>query len=214
MALTGGSSALVVGVAGGTGSGKTTVAHAIVEHVGVDDVLEITQDRYYHDLGALPVTERNSRNFDHPDSVESDLLVQHLIQLKRGQPAELPLYDFRRHERRRDTERVMPKPIILVEGILIFAIASIRSLLDVKVFVDTDADIRFIRRLRRDMAERGRSLDSVVDQYLETVRPMHLDFVEPSKRWADVIIPEGGFNTVALDCLISRIEAHKRGESR
>lgn len=214
MALTGGPSALVIGVAGGTGSGKTTVAQTIVDRVGIDHILEITQDRYYHDLGALPLTVRNTRNFDHPDSVQSDLLVQHLSLLKRGRPAQLPIYDFRRHERRSETERVTPKPIILVEGILIFAIESVRTLLDVRVFVDTDADIRFIRRLRRDMAERGRTLDSVVEQYLESVRPMHLDFVEPSKRWADVIIPEGGFNTVALDCLISRINAHKRGESR
>ncbi len=200
---------LIIGVAGGTGSGKTTVARAILERFGSDRVLEITQDRYYADLKHLPVTVRNHRNYDHPDSVESSLLVQHLRSLKAGRPADLPVYDFTRHERRPEAETVTAKPVVLVEGILIFALAEIRELLDIKIFVDTDSDLRFIRRLRRDMTERGRTLESVVDQYLETVRPMHLEFVEPSKRWADVIIPEGGFNTVALEFLISRIEAHK-----
>ncbi len=198
---------LIIGVAGGTGSGKTTVARAILERVGRRRVLEITQDRYYADLKHLPLTARNHRNYDHPDSVESSLLLRHLRDLKAGASADLPVYDFTRHERRPEVETVLPKPIVLVEGILIFALAEIRNLLDIKIFVDTDSDIRFIRRLKRDMTERGRSLESVVDQYLETVRPMHLEFVEPSKRWADVIIPEGGFNTVALDFLISRIEA-------
>ena len=198
---------LILGVAGGTGSGKTTVAKAIVNRVGADRVLEITQDRYYADLKHLPLTARNHRNYDHPDSIESSLLISHLRCLKDGRPAELPLYDFNCHERRPETETASAKPVILVEGILIFALREIRELLDIKIFVDTDPDVRFIRRLRRDMTERGRTLESVVDQYLETVRPMHLEFVEPSKRWADVIIPEGGFNTVALDFLISLIEA-------
>lgn len=198
---------LILGVAGGTGSGKTTVARAIVKRVGTDRVLEITQDRYYADLNHLPMTARNHRNYDHPDSIESTLLVEHLRILKDGRPAELPIYDFNRHERQSKTEVALAKPVILVEGILIFALAEIRDLLDIKIFVDTDPDVRFIRRLNRDMTERGRTLESVVDQYLETVRPMHLEFVEPSKRWADVIIPEGGFNTVALDFLISLIEA-------
>lgn len=198
---------MILGVAGGTGSGKTTVARAIVERVGSDRVLEITQDRYYADLNHLPLTARNNRNYDHPDSIESSLLVKHLCSLKEGRAAELPLYDFTRHERRPETESASARPVILVEGILIFALAEIRELLDIKIFVDTDPDVRFIRRLNRDMKERGRTLESVVDQYLETVRPMHLEFVEPSKRWADVIIPEGGFNRVALDFLISLIEA-------
>ncbi len=197
---------MIIGVAGGTGSGKTTVAQAIVERVGSDRVLEITQDRYYADLKHLPLTERNHRNFDHPDSIEGALLAHHLRSLKEGLPAELPLYDFNRHERRQETETVSAKPVVLVEGILIFALVEIRELLDTKIFVDTDSDVRFIRRLNRDMRERGRTLESVVVQWLETVRPMHLEFVEPSKRWADVIIPEGGFNTVALEFLISRIQ--------
>jgi len=200
-------SPLIVGVAGGTGSGKTTVARAIVNRVGTGRVLEITQDRYYADLGHLPLTTRNHRNFDHPLSVESSLLVRHLKQIKTGLPVELPIYDFTLHERKLETETVSVKPVVLVEGILIFALPEVRQLLDIKIFVDTDPDVRFIRRLKRDMRERGRTLEGVVDQYLETVRPMHLEFVEPSKRWADVIIPEGGFNTVALDFLISRIRA-------
>ena len=200
---------LIIGVAGGTGSGKTTVARAILERVGNDRVLQITQDRYYADLKHLPLTARNNRNYDHPASIESALLVYHLRCLKAGRPADLPIYDFTRHERLPETETVTAKPVVLVEGILIFALAEIRQLLDIKIFVDTDSDIRFIRRLKRDMTERGRTLESVVDQYLETVRPMHLEFVEQSKRWADVIIPEGGFNTVALDFLVSRIEAHE-----
>ncbi|MCK5377979.1 MAG: uridine kinase [Acidobacteria bacterium] len=202
---------LIIGVAGGTGSGKTTVARAIIERVGTDRVLEITQDRYYADLKHLPLTARNHRNYDHPDSVEGSLLVHHLRRLKQGLPADLPIYDFTCHERRPESEAVTAKPVILVEGILIFALVEVRELLDIKIFVDTDSDVRFIRRLTRDMGERGRTLESVVDQYLETVRPMHLEFVEPSKRWADVIIPEGGFNTVALDFLISRIEAKANG---
>ena len=200
---------LIIGVAGGTGSGKTTVARAILERVGRERVLEITQDRYYADLKHLPLTTRNNRNYDHPDSIESSLLVHHLSCLKAGRSANLPIYDFTRHERRPEVEPVTAKPVVLVEGILIFALPEIRQLLDIKIFVDTDSDVRFIRRLKRDIDERGRTLESVVDQYLETVRPMHLEFVEPSKRWADVIIPEGGFNTVALDFLISRIEAHE-----
>ncbi len=202
---------LIIGVAGGTGSGKTTVARAIVERIGGDTVLQLTQDRYYADLKHLPLTDRDHRNYDHPDSIEGALLVEHLRRLRDGKPAELPIYDFTRHERLVETERVLPKPVILVEGILIFALPEVRNLLDIKIFVDTDPDVRFIRRLERDMTRRGRTLESVVEQYLETVRPMHLEFVEPSKRWADVIIPEGGFNAVALDFLVSRIEAGLHG---
>ena len=196
---------LCIGVAGGTGSGKTTVANEIVRRVGRDRIVIVNQDRYYHDLAHLDGHQRSHHNFDHPDAIEEELLEKHLALLKAGELAPLPVYDFARHVRVAATEWADPQPVILVEGILILAIPPIRELLDVKIFVDTDADLRFIRRLRRDMAERGRTVDSVVDQYLATVRPMHLEFVESSKRWADVIIPEGGFNTVALDLVISRI---------
>jgi len=196
---------LCIGVAGGTGSGKTTVADEIVRRVGSQRIVTVNQDRYYHDLGHLDEVERAHHNFDHPEAIEDRLLVEHLLLLKSGQPAPLPCYDFARHVRLLATEWAEPQTVILLEGILILAIPRVRELLDVKIFVDTDADIRFIRRLRRDIVERHRSVDNVVEQYMATVRPMHLDFVEPSKRWADVIIPEGGFNTVALDLVISRI---------
>jgi len=196
---------LCIGVAGGTGSGKTTVANEIVRRVGPERIVVVNQDRYYHDLAHLDDQKRAHNNFDHPDAIEEGLLQEHLRLLKAGEPAPLPVYDFTRHVRLTATEWVEPQPVIVLEGILILAIPVLRELLDVKIFVDTDADLRFIRRLHRDMAERGRSVDSVVDQYLTTVRPMHLEFVESSKRWADVIIPEGGFNTVALDLVISRI---------
>jgi len=196
---------LCIGVAGGTGSGKTTVANEIVRRVGRERIVIVNQDRYYHDLAHLEGDERAHHNFDHPDAIEEHLLEKHISLLKNAEPAPLPVYDFARHVRVAATEWADPRPVILVEGILILAIPAIRQQLDVKLFVDTDADLRFIRRLHRDMAERGRTVDSVVDQYLATVRPMHLEFVESSKRWADVIIPEGGFNTVALDLVISRI---------
>lgn len=196
---------LCIGVAGGTGSGKTTVADEIVRRVGRERIVTVNQDRYYHDLAHLDGHQRSHHNFDHPDAIEEELLEEHLRLLKNGKPAPLPVYDFARHVRVAATEWVDPQPVILIEGILILAISCIREQLDVKIFVDTDADLRFIRRLRRDLAERGRTVDGVVDQYLATVRPMHLEFVESSKRWADVIIPEGGFNTVALDLVISRI---------
>jgi uridine kinase len=196
---------LCIGVAGGTGSGKTTVANEIVRRVGWDRIVIVNQDRYYHDLAHLDSHQRSHHNFDHPDAIEETLLEKHVTLLKAGEAAPLPVYDFARHVRVAATEWADPQPVILVEGILILAIPPLRELLDIKIFVDTDADLRFIRRLRRDMAERGRTVDGVVDQYLATVRPMHLEFVESSKRWADVIIPEGGFNTVALDLVISRI---------
>ena len=197
---------LCIGVAGGTGSGKTTVANEILRQVGRDRIVHINQDRYYRNLAHLSEEERIHHNFDHPSAIEETLLVEHIRALKEGLPAELPVYDFARHLRTAEVEILEPQPVILLEGILILAIAELRQLLDVKIFVDTDADVRLIRRLKRDMAERGRSVDSVITQYIETVRPMHLEFVEPSKRWADLIIPEGGFNTVAIDLVISRIE--------
>ncbi len=196
---------LCIGVAGGTGSGKTTVADEIVRRVGRDRIVTVNQDRYYHDLAPLDEHQRIHHNFDHPAAIEEALLVEHVRLLKAARPAPLPVYDFTRHVRTAAVEVARPQPVILIEGILVLAIPALRELLDVKIFVDTDADLRFIRRLRRDMEERGRSLDSVVEQYLATVRPMHLEFVENSKRWADVIIPEGGYNTVALDLVISRI---------
>ena len=196
---------LCIGVAGGTGSGKTTVADEIVRRVGRERIVTVNQDRFYHDLAHLDESQLIQHNFDHPNAIEESLLVNTLKLLKAGMPSELPIYDFSSHIRTGQTERVEVKPVILLEGILILAIPSVRELLDIKIFVDTDADLRFIRRLNRDIAERGRSVENVVEQYQATVRPMHLEFVEPSKRWADIIIPEGGFNTVALDLVISRI---------
>lgn len=196
-----------IGVAGGTGSGKTTVAEAIVARIGAHRIAYIQHDSYYRDLSHLPEQERLRCNFDHPDALESELLVQHLRALRRGEGVEVPVYDFTRHVRTRQTRRVEPRKVILVEGILIFAEAMLRREFDIRIFVDTDADLRFLRRLQRDISERGRTVESVIAQYLETVRPMHLEFVEPSKRWADVIIPEGGFNTVALDMICARVEA-------
>ena len=199
-------SPLVIGIAGGSGSGKTTVANALLERVGTDRIAYLPHDAYYKDLSNLPPQQRAEVNFDHPNSLENDLLCEHIKQRKNGEDVDLPVYDFTRHLRTKEIERLEPRPVILLEGILIFAIPRLRELLDVKIFVDTDADLRFIRRLKRDIAERGRTVDGVITQYLKSVRPMHLDFVQPSKRWADVIIPEGGFNTVALDMVISRIQ--------
>jgi len=196
---------LCIGVAGGSGSGKTTVANEIVRRIGQNRIITLNQDRYYYNLDHLDESQRIHHNFDHPSAIEEPLLVEHIRLLKNGRQAELPVYDFTRHVRTEAIEIAHPKPVILIEGILLLAIPALRELFDVKIFVDTDSDLRFIRRLRRDMDERGRSLESVVEQYQSTVRPMHLEFVEPSKRWADVIIPEGGYNTVALDLVISRI---------
>lgn len=198
---------LVIGIAGGTGSGKTTVANVILKRVGAQHLSFLPHDAYYRDLKELSLTERSRINYDHPDSLETDLLVQHITQLRQGLSVELPVYDFTNHSRTIRTVHVEPRKVILVEGILIFYEKSLRDLFDVKIFVDTDADIRFIRRLQRDIVERGRTTESVINQYLNTVRPMHLEFVEPSKRYADVIIPEGGLNAVALDMVIARIEA-------
>jgi len=196
---------IIIGVAGGTGSGKTTVAMKILERVGAEHVAYIPHDAYYRDLSYLPPEERIKVNFDHPDSLETDLLIEHLKQLKAGQPVDIPVYDFTTHTRTNQTCRVGPAPVILVEGILVFAEPALRELFDVKLYVDTDADVRLIRRIQRDVRERGRSLESVLQQYLTTVRPMHLEFVEPSKRYADVIIPEGGHNEVAIEMVAARI---------
>lgn len=198
---------IVIGVAGGTGSGKTTVANVILRRVGAHRIAYVPHDAYYRNLTDLPPAQHGLRNWDHPDALETDLMVEHVKALKGGQAVELPVYDFTTHTRTRQTRRIEPQPVVVVEGILIFADARLRSLFDVKIFVDTDPDIRFIRRLQRDIAERGRTAESVIQQYLDTVRPMHLEFVEPTKRYADVIIPEGGLNEVALDMVVARVEA-------
>jgi uridine kinase len=203
--LEGGRVNLVIGICGGTGSGKTTVANRILESVQPDEVVFIQQDLYYRNLKDMPLDYRNAANFDHPDALDNDLLVKHLIKLKAGEPVELPIYDFRSHTRLPGTIPISPKPIVIVEGILIFAEPRLLEQMDIKVFVDTPDDIRFIRRLRRDIAERGRTLDSVIEQYVATVRPMHMQFVEPSKRFSDVIIPEGGYNLVSIDLISGKI---------
>lgn len=208
-----GHDSIIVGVAGGTGSGKTTVSQAILDRVGRDRIAYIQHDAYYRDRSHLPLEERAQINFDHPDALETELLVKHLQQLRAGEPIEVPIYDFATHTRTASTRQVEPRPVILVEGILIFADSTLRDVLEVKIFVDTDADLRFIRRLERDLAERGRTMRSVIDQYLTTVRPMHLEFVEPSKRYADVIIPEGGFNLAAIDMVVARVETMVKGAS-
>ena len=201
-----GGAALALGVAGGTGSGKTTVARAILESVGPDRIAFLEQDSYYRDIEWKSRKQIEAHNFDHPDALDNELLVEHLRRLKAGRPVEVPLYDFVTHRRRRETRPVEPRPVILIEGILLFVEPELRNLLDFKIYVDTDSDIRLMRRLRRDLRERGRDLDDVLRQYLATVRPMHLEFVEPSKRWADVILPEGGRNRVALAMVVARVE--------
>lgn len=198
---------ITLGVAGGTGSGKTTVARKILERVGVDLVALLPHDAYYKDASHLPMEQRVLLNLDHPDSLDNDLLIQHLQELQAGRAVQIPTYNFKTYIRCPETLHVDPEPVILVEGILIFADKRLRDLMDVKIFVDTDADIRLLRRLQRDIQERGRSVESVMNQYLRTVRPMHLEFVEPSKRYADVIIPEGGFNEIAIDMVATRLRA-------
>ena len=202
---------MVVGIGGGTGSGKTTLADLIRKRMGMGSIAFLAHDAYYRDQKHLTPEERAKVNYDHPDSLETDLMVRHIQQLLRGQAIEMPVYDFSTHSRKTETVHVSPKPVILVEGILIFVEKELRDLFDMKIFVDTDADIRLIRRLLRDIQERGRTLQSVVDQYLRTVRPMHLEFVDASQRYADIIIPEGGFNVVALDMVIARLQSLLEG---
>ena len=198
---------IVIGVAGGSGSGKTTVVRRILEALGDVRVTVLEHDRYYRDRSELRLEERASLNYDHPDSLETDLMVAHVNALRSGKSVEVPVYDFSRYARVDATETVQPGRAIIVEGILIYTDAALRALMDVKVFVDTDDDTRFIRRLQRDMGERGRTVQSVIDQYLGTVKPMHLEFVEPSKRYADIIVPLGGHNTVAIDMLLTLIRS-------
>lgn len=203
---------LVLGIAGGTGSGKTTIALALVEAIG-EHAVRLDHDSYYKDNSRLSPEERAEINYDHPDSLDNELLAQHIATLKRGIAIEKPVYDFVDHARRAETTRVLPAPVIVVEGILALAIPLLREEMDIKIFVDTDADIRLMRRIRRDLEQRGRSFASVRTQYYKTVRPMHLAFVEPSKRFADVIIPEGGENHIAIDLIVGRIRhfLHQRG---
>ena len=196
---------LFVGVAGGSGSGKTTVVERIMSGLAPRPVTLIHHDAYYFDYGHLTVEERAQVNFDHPASLETDLLVRHIDDLAASRTVELPLYDFKTHTRTDETERATPTPVVIVDGILVLADREIRRRLDIKIFVDTDADIRFIRRMGRDMEHRGRTLESVVNQYTKTVRPMHLEFVEPSKRYADVIVPVGGENDVAIDMVVTKL---------
>jgi uridine kinase len=196
---------MIIGICGGTGSGKTTVANRILESVNASDVVFIQQDSYYRNIKDLPLDYRQLANFDHPDALDNDLLVNHLRKLRAGEAIDLPIYDFKTDTRLSETFSIEPRPIVILEGILIFAEPRLLEQMDIKVFVDTPDDIRFIRRLRRDIAERGRTVESVIEQYLATVRPMHMQFVEPSKRYADVIIPEGGHNLVSIDLLSGKI---------
>ena len=200
----------VVGIAGGSGSGKTTIASRLAEDLGSEIAVLIEQDSYYRDLSTLSYDERSAVNFDHPDAIEIPLILAHLDGLCRGETIDKPRYDFAQHQRSAETDRVVPRPILVLEGILVLADSELRKRLDLKVFVDTAADIRLIRRIRRDLEQRGRSFEQIRRQYYDTVRPMHLAFVEPSKRHADVIIPEGGQNRVALDLLLGRIREFLR----
>lgn len=196
---------MIIGICGGTGSGKTTIAKAIVDAVGRTNVVLVEQDSYYRNLSDMPLDERHQANFDHPDSIDSDMLVNHLIRLKQGLSIDMPLYDFVTHTRSEEIEVIEPKPVVLVEGILIFAESRVLDLLDVRVFVDTPDDVRLMRRLRRDITERGRTFERTLEQYERTIRPMHFEFVEPSKRHADIIIPEGSNTGVTVEFLCSMV---------
>jgi uridine kinase len=198
---------MIIGISGGTGSGKTTVAQKIIGSVGADNVVFLAQDSYYRNLGDMPLDLRHRVNFDHPDAFDTGLLINHLEALRGGESIEQPIYDYATHSRRVETIRVGPRPVIILEGILVFVNPQLRGLMDLKIFVDADADVRFIRRLDRDVHERGRTLESIISQYTTTVRPMHLQFVEPSKRYADIIIPEGGHNEVGIDLITEKIRS-------
>ncbi len=202
---------ILIGIAGGTGSGKTTLADKVVDSFGSDEVSILRHDSYYKRHDNMTYEERSLLNYDHPDAFDTELLCAHIRTLKEGKPIQMPVYDYTVHNRSDKTVQVHPAPVIVLEGILIFAEAELCELMDIRVFVDTDADVRILRRIVRDVKERGRSLDSVISQYLTTVKPMHEQFVEPSKRRADIIIPEGGENVVALDMLIQRVRKHLNG---
>ena len=201
---------IVIGIAGGTGSGKTTITREIVKRLG-ENVTVLTHDSYYKERHDLTYEERTQLNYDHPNAFDNDMMAEAIAKLKNGESVEVPIYDYTIHDRTENTMTLHPTPVILVEGILIYHSEVLRNLLDIKIFVDTDADVRILRRIIRDIQERGRSLDSVVSQYLNTVKPMHEAFVEPSKKYADIIIPEGGENLVALEMVVHRIEAHLKG---
>jgi len=198
---------LILGIAGGSGSGKTTIAHTLIERVGGDRIAFAQHDAYYRDQSDIPFEQRLRVNYDHPAALETELLIQHLRALRAGQAIALPVYDFAQFTRAPQTTPIAPRPIVLVEGILIFVDPALRELFDIKIYVDAPADLRFIRRLQRDLTERKRAPESIIRQYLETVRPMHLEFVEPTKQYADIILPEGGFNPVAIDVLVARLRA-------
>jgi len=206
--------ALVIGIAGGTGSGKTTVTNKILERLDQERVLVIQHDSYYKDLSAFNGLKPEQINFDHPSTLETDLLIQHIIQLKSGLPVDQPIYNFTTYSRMKETRRLEPREIIIADGILLFVEKRLRELFDIKIFLDTDADERLIRRIRRDILERGRSVESVMNQYMATVKPMHLEFVEPSKHWADIIIPRGGENVVAIDMVVTKIRSLLREKGR
>ena len=205
---------MIIGICGGTGSGKTTIARAIVESVGRSNVVLVEQDSYYRNLADMPLDRRHQANFDHPDSIDSDMLVNHLIRLKQGLSIEMPLYDFVTHTRSDDIEVINPKPVVIVEGILIFAESRVLDLLDCRVFVDTPDDVRLMRRLRRDITERGRTFERTLEQYELTIRPMHFEFVEPSKRHADIIIPEGSQTGMTVDLLCSLVREKLKVEQQ
>ena len=202
--------ALVIGMAGGTGSGKTTVTKAILAHLDEERVAVLQHDSYYKDISTYEGLTPDRINFDHPDSLETELLVQHIKDLKVGRSIEQPLYNFATHQRMKETKKVEAREIIIVDGILLLVDKSLRDLFDIKIFLDTDGDERLIRRIKRDILERGRSVDSIMNQYMNTVKPMHLEFVEPSKHWADVIIPRGAENTVAIDMVVTKIKSMLR----
>jgi uridine kinase len=196
---------LIVGIAGGTGSGKSTVANKLAAAMPVGRCVIIDHDAYYREQSHLSLEDRAQQNYDHPAALDTTLLVEHLIALRAGRSVDVPIYDFTQHTRRREVRHVDPAAVIIVEGILVFVEAALREQMDIKIFVDTDPDIRLMRRIRRDIEQRGRSFQSVRDQYYSTVRPMHIEHVEPTKRWADLIVPEGGDNRVALDVLLGRL---------
>ena len=196
---------MIIGICGGTGSGKTTIARKIVASVGRSNVVLVEQDSYYRNLADMPLDERHQANFDHPDSIDSDMLVNHIKRLKQGQSIEMPVYDYKTHTRSEEHEHIDPKPVVIVEGILIFAEARVLDLLDFRIFVDTPDDVRLIRRLRRDITERGRSVEGTLWQYEHSIRPMHFEFVEPSKRYADIILPEGGNSEVTSEFVCSMV---------
>jgi uridine kinase len=205
---------MIIGICGGTGSGKTTIARSILDAVGRSNVVLVEQDSYYRNLADMPLDERHQANFDHPDAIDSDMLVNHLLRLKQGLTVEMPLYDFVTHTRSDEIEIIEPKPVVIVEGILIFAEPRVLDLLDMRVFVDTPDDVRLIRRLRRDINERGRTFERTLEQYERTIRPMHFEFVEPSKRHADIIIPEGSQTNITVDMLCSMVREKLNAETR